>query len=110
MEVSEIMEYDPVILETFPYDNEILMNSGDPVGDIFKTLKSSVQGLAVLNYYKHHRTLNDFYRNFLSDTIILTEMRSNQNLMYFKFLTLFLFFNQVSVCTFWSNLIIKLFT
>lgn len=80
------MECDPVIKDPFPYDSQIIVNTGDPIVDLFELLKSSVKGIAVLNYYKNHRTLNDYYRNVLTDIVVFTEMRTNESLMYFKFI------------------------
>ncbi|KAG8038391.1 hypothetical protein G9C98_006718, partial [Cotesia typhae] len=81
LENKDHIECNPIIIDMYPYDEEISINTCEPITDILETLKSSVQGLAVLYYYKNHRTFNDFYRNLLSDVIVSTEMRTNHSLM-----------------------------
>ncbi|KAH0549664.1 hypothetical protein KQX54_011962 [Cotesia glomerata] len=58
LENEDHNECNPIIIDMYPYDEEISINTCEPITDILETLKSSVQGLAVLNYYKNHRTLN----------------------------------------------------
>lgn len=59
---------------------DITLQPCNPITDLIKTLKDSVEGIAILHYYKQHRDLGDEHRNFLVDIIISVEMRRSLSL------------------------------
>lgn len=56
---------------------DIALRPCNPITDLIEALRESVEGIAILSYYKQHRDLLDEHRNFLVEIIISVEMRSS---------------------------------